>query len=75
VKRKFLAENRSDFYHIRRGLRIDARPALVRGDDYRDVFFCEGHVHWMSAYWQRLSAKQEPKKVPGAIYNRTKKKQ
>lgn len=46
-------KNRGDFYHIRRGLRIDALPALVRGDDYRDVFFCEGHVHWMSAYWRR----------------------
>lgn len=46
-------KTRGDFYHIRRGLRIDALPALVRGDDYRDVFFCEGHVHWLSAYWRR----------------------
>lgn len=44
---------RGDFYHIRRGQRIDKLPALVRGDDYRDVFFCEGQVHWMSAYWRR----------------------
>jgi hypothetical protein len=35
-------KNRRDFYHIRRDLRIDELPSLVRGDDYRDVFFCVG---------------------------------
>ena len=44
---------RGDFYHIRRGQRIAQLPSLVRGDDYRDVFFCEGHVHWMAGYWRR----------------------
>jgi hypothetical protein len=45
-------KNRGDFYHIRRDLRIDQLPSLVRGDDYRDVFFCEGHVHWLAGYWR-----------------------
>jgi dienelactone hydrolase len=44
---------RGDFYHIRRDQRIDQLPSLVSGDDYRDVFFCEGHVHWMAGYWRR----------------------
>lgn len=44
---------RGDFYHICRGQSVAALPALVRGDDYRDVFFCEGQVHWMAAYWRR----------------------
>lgn len=43
---------RGDFYHLRRGLPIHKLPALVAGDDYRDVFFCEGQVHWMAAYWR-----------------------
>lgn len=46
-------KNRGDFYHIRRDLPIDQLPVLVSGDDYRDVFFCEGHVHWMAGYWRR----------------------
>ncbi|RBP41330.1 prolyl oligopeptidase family protein [Roseimicrobium gellanilyticum] len=46
-------KNRGDFYHIRREQRIDQLPPLVSGDDYRDVFFCEGHVHWMAGYWRR----------------------
>lgn len=45
-------KTRGDFYHIRRGLAISKLPALVAGDDYRDVFFCEGQVHWMAAYWR-----------------------
>ena len=49
-------KNRGDFYHIRRDQRIDQLPALVRGDDYRDVFFCEGHVHWMAGYWRQKLA-------------------
>ncbi|HYF35993.1 MAG TPA: hypothetical protein VD994_11930 [Prosthecobacter sp.] len=49
-------KTRGDFYHIRRGQPIAALPALVRGDDYRDVFFCEGQVHWMAAYWRQRQA-------------------
>lgn len=46
-------KGRRDFYHVRRGLRTDQLSPLLRGGDYRDVFFCEGHVHWMAGYWRR----------------------
>lgn len=49
-------KTRGDFYHIRRAQPIESLPSLVRGDDYRDVFFCEGQVHWLSAYWRRRQA-------------------
>jgi hypothetical protein len=42
---------REDFYAIRRDLPLDRVPKLQSGDDYRDVFWCENHVHWMNAYW------------------------
>jgi hypothetical protein len=42
---------RGDFYAIRRGLPLDGLPKVQSGDDYRDVFWCENHVHWMNAYW------------------------
>jgi len=43
---------RDKFYHIARGLRIDRLPELVRGDDYRNVFFAERHIGWLGAYWK-----------------------
>lgn len=54
-------KNRSDFYHIRRNQPIEQLPSLVRGDDYRDVFFCEGQVHWMAGYWRYKLANPDDK--------------
>jgi hypothetical protein len=44
---------RADFYHIRRGAEIASLSAVQRGDDYRNMFWCENHTHWMIAYWSR----------------------
>jgi hypothetical protein len=43
--------NRGDFYHVSRGMPVDKLPPEVRGDDYRDIFWAEGHICWLTAYW------------------------
>jgi hypothetical protein len=48
------ANNRSDYYHVRRGLSIeDGVLARMRVDkqDYRDVFWSEEHCCWFTTYW------------------------
>jgi len=42
---------RSDFYHISRGMPVDKLPTIVTGDDYRNMFWSEGHVMWLRTYW------------------------
>jgi len=53
----FLAayRRRSDFYHIRRGVPLDQLEPVLVGDDYRDMFWSEGHVCWLGAYWMLKS--------------------
>ena len=46
---------RRDFYHISRGMPLEKLPAVVTGDDYRDMFWAEGHICWLSAYWMLQS--------------------
>lgn len=48
---------RENFYYLRRGLNIDRMSSLMKGDDCRDVFWCENHVHWMNAYWNLRRSK------------------
>ena len=42
---------RGDFYHISRGIAVDKLLSVVAGDDYRNVFWGEGHILWLGAYW------------------------
>ncbi len=54
--------HREQFYHIRRGVRVDDLDPRERGDDVRDVLHCELHVHWLAGYWKsRLWDNQEMK--------------
>ena len=49
--------HREHFYALRRGLPLATMDKRLTGDDYRDAFWCENHVHWLSAYWRsRLAA-------------------
>jgi len=43
--------SRTDFYHLRRGALLAELSPVVAGDDYRNMFWAEGHVCWLSAYW------------------------
>ena len=45
-------KDRAHFYHLRRGQPLAKLSPFVRGDDYRDAFWCENHVHYLSAYWR-----------------------
>lgn len=48
--------SRDRFYHLRRGLNKDDLDSRESGDDFRDAYYCELHVHWLSGYWKlRLS--------------------
>ena len=42
---------RADFYHITRGVPTELYDAIVMGDDYRNMFWSEGHIMWLSTYW------------------------
>jgi len=57
------ANQRTQFYHVRRGLDLDD-PALSRyridRDDYRDVFWAEEHCAWLAAYWYLRRAGKLP---------------
>ena len=47
-------KERSDFYHIKRGVSLDDSVLeKVRADksDYKDVFWAEEHCAWLSTYW------------------------
>lgn len=43
---------RDRYYHIRRGLRLAGLDPREQGDDMRDAFMCELHVHWLVGYWK-----------------------
>ena len=43
---------RENFYHIRRGQRVGDLDKRLTGDDYRNLFMSEQHVHWLKGYWQ-----------------------
>ena len=47
-----LYNKRRDFYHISRGVPVDRLPNNVTGDDYRNVFWAEGHIMWLRVYWE-----------------------
>ena len=48
--------SRDRFYHLRRGLHKADLDTRETGDDMRDAYMCELHVHWLSGYWKlRLS--------------------
>ena len=42
---------RANFYHIRRGVPVARLAPVLAGNDYRDMFWAEGHVCWLNAYW------------------------
>jgi hypothetical protein len=42
---------RRDFYHISRGKPVDKLLKVVTGDDYRNIFWAEGHILWLATYW------------------------
>lgn len=44
--------SRDRYYHLRRGLKIDQLDPREVGDDMRDAYLCELHVHWLSGYWK-----------------------
>lgn len=47
---------RDRYYHLRRGLEAAKLDSRETGDDMRDAYLCEPHVHWLSGYWKlRLS--------------------
>jgi hypothetical protein len=48
--------SRNRFYHLRRGLKTMDLDSRERGDDFRDAYQSELHVHWLSGYW-KLSLK------------------
>jgi hypothetical protein len=33
-------------------MRLASLNTMIAGDDYRNMFLCENHAHWMKAYWQ-----------------------
>ncbi|MBI4662441.1 MAG: hypothetical protein HY735_26790 [Verrucomicrobia bacterium] len=43
---------RECFYHIKRGRRLADMDKRYVGDDYRNMFMCEDHTHWLNGYWQ-----------------------
>jgi hypothetical protein len=43
---------REDFYAYVRGQDVAALTSKENGDDCRDVFWCELHVHWLAGYWK-----------------------
>jgi len=43
---------RENFYHVRRGQRLAELNTKLTGDDYRNIFMSEQHVHWLKGYWQ-----------------------
>ena len=43
---------RESFYHVRRGQRIADLDRHITGDDYRNIFMSEQHVHWLKGHWQ-----------------------
>jgi hypothetical protein len=47
---------RADFYHVCRGQPIADLEFQLAGDDYRDTFWCEGHVSWLGGYWRLVNA-------------------
>jgi hypothetical protein len=52
VKYLHRVSDRKQFYHLRRGLHLKDLDPRKCGDDCRDMFSCEIHVHWLSAYWK-----------------------
>lgn len=42
---------RADYYHLARGEPFENLSSREQGDDVRDAFHCECHVHWLNAYW------------------------
>lgn len=50
-------KDRAHFYHLRRGQPLAKLSPFVRGDDYRDAFWCENHVHYLAAYWRLRAGK------------------
>lgn len=44
--------NRKSFYHVRRGQRVAELDQKIVGDDYRNIFMSEQHVHWLKGFWQ-----------------------
>jgi len=49
--------SRNRFYHLRRGLKKSNLDSREVGDDMRDAYMCELHVHWLSGYWKLRLAK------------------
>ena len=43
--------NRADFYHLTRGVAVELYDPVAQGDDYRNMFWSEGHITWLSTYW------------------------
>ena len=47
-------KERSEFYHVKRGLSLDdgvLEKWNADKNDYRDVFWAEQHCCWISTYW------------------------
>jgi len=42
---------REQFFHVGRGQKIEDLDPVVRGDDYRDIFYATDHASWLCAYW------------------------
>ena len=43
---------RDHFYAIKRGKKLVDLDRRLVGDDYRDQYWCENHVHWLAGYWR-----------------------
>lgn len=43
---------RECFYHVQRGRRLADIDKRLVGDDYRNMFMCEDHTHWLNGFWQ-----------------------
>lgn len=54
---------RENFYHVRRGCSVTDLGERERGDDFRDVYHCELHVHWLAGYWKSRLPKVQPLKT------------
>lgn len=43
---------RDRYYHLRRGAEIAKLDSREAGDDMRDAFLSELHIHWLGGYWK-----------------------
>ena len=34
-----------------RGVAVELYDPVAQGDDYRNMFWSEGHITWLSTYW------------------------